>query len=381
MAARLKEYLQDPFLNRLYSDIKEFGSLRSVLIDITHICNIRCEGCYFFAEEMDKNKAPREEAEFDAFIERQKARNINFTSVAGGEPSLMLGRLKKIYDNFKMIVVTNGFRRIPYEGFESMPIAVSVWGDHETDIKMRGGGKRDIFAKALTNYKDDPRVLWYYTIAAGNAHEIESVTEQCVANGNYILFSFYGDVASLGGRSDHREGFASVRHEINRMIERYPNRILFSSYMNEVISTGMLYDEPWSYDVCSNVSVDNEMNKDRLKNGKPYNPYFNAYNPDLKSTRRCCVGDTRDCSTCFNVWSHLGRIMMTMRRHMDSKQEFTNWLTTMYLFYLITRIVDFDSGATFLPEIHQRLSPLREPYKLDNVFDYSTQAEPIAVVA
>ncbi|MDZ7362640.1 MAG: hypothetical protein ONB46_18230, partial [candidate division KSB1 bacterium] len=39
-----------------------------------------------------------------------------------------------------------------------------------------------------------------------------------------------------------------------------------------------------------------------------------------------------------------------------SQQEFTNWLTTMYLFYLINRIVDFDEGIKLLPEIHRRTS-------------------------
>ena len=35
--------------------------------------------------------------------------------------------------------------------------------------------------------------------------------------------------------------------------------------------------------------------------------------------------------------------MLRMRRHLGSKQEFTNWLTTMYLFYLVNRLVAFDA--------------------------------------
>ncbi|HXV99805.1 MAG TPA: radical SAM protein [Anaerolineae bacterium] len=356
MAGQLKEYLQDPFLKQMYSAIRQAGPLKSILVDLTHICNIRCQGCYFFAEDMDKNKAPREEAEFDAFIEREKARGTNFVSVAGGEPSLMLHRLKKIYDNFWLMVVTNGLRRIPYEGFENMPIAVSVWGDHATDIILRGSSKLDVFARGLQNYKDDPRVLWYYTTTTGNAYQIESVVEQCVANGNYVLFNFYGDLSHQGGNIAHQRGFEEVRRQINRMVERYPDRILLSSYISQVVSSGRLYNEEWGYEVCCSLSADNEVNQERLQNGKPYNIHFRAYNPDLKSTRRCCIGEARDCSTCFDVWAHFSWIMLNMKTHLVSKQDFTNWLTTMYLFYLINRIVDFEAGVKLLPELHRRVS-------------------------
>lgn len=356
MAGQLKEYLQDPFLNQMYRQIRQAGPLKSILVDITHICNIRCQGCYFFAEEMDKNKAPQDEAEFDAFIEREKARGTNFVSVAGGEPSLMLDRVKKIYDNFWMMLVTNGLRRIPYEGFENMPIAVSVWGDHETDMVLRGSGKRDIFARGLQNYKDDPRVLWYYTTTTGNAHQIEAVVEECVGNGNYVLFNFYGDLAHQGGDIAHERGFEEVRRQINRMIERYPDRILLSSYISQVVSSGRLYDENWGYDVCCSLSADNDINRERIQNGKPYNAHFRAYNPNLTSTRRCCIGELRDCSTCYDVWAHFSWVMLNMKAHMNSKQEFTNWLTTMYLFYLINRIIDFEAGVKLLPQLHQRVS-------------------------
>jgi hypothetical protein len=67
------------------------------------------------------------------------------------------------------------------------------------------------------------------------------------------------------------------------------------------------------------------------------------------------VGETLDCSTCFNVWTHFGWIMLNMKRHLHSKQEFTNWLTTMYLFYLITRIINFEEGVKLLPEMQQRV--------------------------
>ena len=139
MANKLKSYLADPFLNRLYRDIRKAGAIKSISVDITHACNIRCTGCYYFAEGMDRYKSPKDESFFDEFIAREKARGTNFVTIVGGEPSLILHRVKKIYDNFWMNIATNGMRKIPFEGFENMPIGISVWGDHETDKILRAG--------------------------------------------------------------------------------------------------------------------------------------------------------------------------------------------------------------------------------------------------
>jgi len=360
MASTLKEYLQDPFLDRLFSEIKEAGPLNSIIMDITHVCNLRCQGCYFFFENMDAHQSPVDEEEFDAFIAQEKTRGTNFVTVVGGEPSLVLDRLRQIYNNFWMSIATNGIRKIPYKGFERMPIGISLWGDHETDRFLRGQGKIDVFARALANYKNDSRVLWYYTTTPGKADEIESVVEQCIANGNYVSFSYYGDLAGVGGDYDHRRGFSQVQHEIDRMIDRYPDKVITTSYVNQVACTNRLFDEVWSYEVCPTISPDNEINKVRIQNGKAYNPHFRAYNPDLKTTRRCCVGNESDCSICHNVYAKISWIMIQMRRHLGSKQDFTNWLTAMYVFYLASRIVNFEEGIKLLPEIHDRLSYLRK---------------------
>ena len=350
----LKSYLQDPFLNRLYKDIRQAGAMKSISVDLTNECNIRCAGCYYFSEEMDKVKILLDENKFDLFIKNELARGTNFFTIVGGEPSLRLDRLKKIYKNFKMNVSTNGIIPIPKEGLENMPIGVSIWGNHQTDSNLRSNGKQDLFSIALNNYKNDSRAFWYYTVSAGNAHEIEAVVDKCVANGNRILFNFYSDINNIGGSMDHRKGFGTVREKIDRVIEQYPNFIYLSSYLTKVISTGMLYDQEWGYGVCTTVSTNLPENEGRMKNGNPYSPHFRAYNADFKTTRRCCVGIERSCDSCFDVWNHFSWIMLNMKKHLGSKQEFTNWLTSMYLFYLINRLVDVEEGGKHLPEIHER---------------------------
>jgi MoaA/NifB/PqqE/SkfB family radical SAM enzyme len=356
---RIRGYLRDPLLRRMYDEIEAAGRLRAITVDITHVCNIRCQGCYFFVEEMDNAKSPKDEDEFEGFISAEKARGTNFITVLGGEPSLVLERLKRLHDEFVVTAVTNGIRRIPAAGFETLPIAVSVWGDHETDTAIRGGGKLDVFARALRNYKDDPRVLWYYTVSAGNANEVESVVSQCVDNGNYVYFNYYEDNAHIGGRFDHALGFDRTRRAVDRMIERYPDRILTTHYLNQVATTSRLYDMEWGYDVCPTISANYEKNRDRVANGNVFNAHFRAYNPDLRSVRRCCVGEDRDCSQCYNVYARHTWIVINKRRHLETELEFTNWLTSAYVFYLTMRAVDFEAGAELLPEIHSRLRAAR----------------------
>ena len=357
MTSNLKTYLQDPFLKQLWQEVRKAGALKSISLDITHVCNLRCVGCYYFEEGMDKHQSPKDEVFFDDFLQKEKERGTNFITIVGGEPSLVISRIKKIYDHFYTSVATNGIRKIPYEGLENLPIGISVWGNHDTDKTLRGGDKINIFQKALKNYKDDPRAFWYYTVGPGYANEVEGVVEQCIANGNNVLFNYYSDLSKQGGALDYQNGFGEVRKVIDKMIDRYPDRILMTSYFNKVISTSELFGERWGYDVCTNLSTNNDINIERLQNGNPYNPHFRAYNADFKTTRRCCTGNFRDCDSCFDTWEHFSWIMINLKKHLNSKQKFANWLTTMYLFYLINRVVNFDEGMKLLPKIHQYLKP------------------------
>jgi MoaA/NifB/PqqE/SkfB family radical SAM enzyme len=352
----LRRFLDnDPFLADLYATVRNVGAVRSISVDITHVCNIRCQGCYFFADGEDRYTAPADEQVFDRFVERELQRGTNFVTVIGGEPRLMLSRLEKLHEHFWMMMATNGLRKIPMSGFEDMRFSVSVWGDHETDVRLRGGGKIDVFARALKNYRNDPRVQWYYTVTSGTTHEIERVVEQCVENGNSVFFNFYGDIAELGGRFDHENGFAQARHEIRRMVERYPDRILMPVYVADVVSRGSLFGEQWGHAVCTIVSVNHPINFERLQNGHPYNKHFIAYAADLDTPKRCCGSDVdRDCSTCFDSWAHMSWIMLNMRKHMSTRDAFENWLASVFSFYLVSGVVDFAEGIKLLPELNRR---------------------------
>jgi hypothetical protein len=52
--SKVEGYLADPFLAELAEEIQQCGPIRPAVVDLTHKCNLRCKGCYFFEEEMDK---------------------------------------------------------------------------------------------------------------------------------------------------------------------------------------------------------------------------------------------------------------------------------------------------------------------------------------
>ncbi len=348
----LSTYLSDPFLNKLYAQIRKAGSLRSISLDLTHDCNLRCNGCYYFEEGMDKiagNNSYLDTA-FHNLVKNELKRGTNFVTVVGGEPSLRLDRLKVIYDNFKMNVATNGLTKIPFEEFENMSIGVSVWGDHKTDAAFRNNGKKDLFKIALNNYKNDSRAFFYYTVTHDKSSEIESVVEQCISNGNKVLFNYYSDLLMEGEST--RQDFEKVRLEVDRMIDRFPEHILTTSYFNKVITTGKIQDKKWGYEVCTNVSTNYKNNEARLKNGNPYNRHFRSYNADFKTTRRCCTGIDRSCDSCFDAWEHFSWIMVNMKMHLNSKLEFIHWLTTMYMFYYINGLVGEAQNDSVISKIH-----------------------------
>lgn len=373
MRARIREYLEDPLVARLHDEAMGAGSFVPITLDLTHVCQLRCDGCYFFSESLDSSKAPRDESVFQGFVERERERGTNFITVIGGEPSLRLDRLKVLHDNFRCVTVTNGLRKIPVEGFEGMAIAVSVWGDHEIDKQLRGAGKVDVFARALEHYAGDSRATFYFTVSNANADGIESAIDEIVANGNIVAFSFYEDWSGHGGDFDQTRGYARALREVYRAIDRHPDRILTTAYVANVAGGRRLLDLTWGHDTCPVISSGysprhdewhgsdawRQRNHDRLFNGQPYYPNHRAVMPDLKSVRRCSVGEDSDCSKCHNAYARYMWVMLNRNRHAGSRQDFVNWVTTAWTFCLGAGALDWDSAVELLPAVHELTAPAR----------------------
>jgi hypothetical protein len=350
---RIAEYASDPLVGTLWRAIRHARPLRAISVDVTRRCNLRCTGCYFFAEGMDR-VGDASADDFDRFVATELARGTNFVTVLGGEPSLAVERVRRLAAHFRLVVVTNGLRPLPLAGLEHVTIAVSVWGDRETDRRLRGYDRLDVFARALPNYRDDPRVVWYMTLPPNPCARTEESVVACVDNGNLVGFNYYGDLKGVGGDLDHRAGFEEARRFVEEMIARYPGHIAFGSYINAVVTSGELKGSRWGYNVCGSISVGNPANATRLANGHSYNPHFNAYGPDLAAPRRCCVGSERDCETCRDVWAHMSWVALALNQHLDSAADFYSWVSTMYVFYGVCGLLDRSEFRERLAEINRR---------------------------
>ena len=72
--------------------VRAAGAVRPISLDLTSKCNLRCTGCYYYAEGMDRVDHRRDDEAFDALVEAEKARGTNFVTVVGGEPARMRSR-------------------------------------------------------------------------------------------------------------------------------------------------------------------------------------------------------------------------------------------------------------------------------------------------
>jgi len=103
MRSRLRDlvesYLENDLLRSMWVAVRTAKPIRSISVDITLRCNLRCTGCYFFSEGMDKSRDADAET-FEAFVADEVARGTNFVTVIGGESSLALSRLRWLYGSF-----------------------------------------------------------------------------------------------------------------------------------------------------------------------------------------------------------------------------------------------------------------------------------------
>jgi hypothetical protein len=44
-----------------------------------------------------------------------------------------------------------------------------------------------------------------------------------------------------------------------------------------------------------------------------------------------------------------------MKKHLESKEQFVNWLSTMYMFYYINGLIEIDSDEKIVSKIHKMI--------------------------
>src|SRR5579871_1062130 len=170
---RLREWLKaDPDLAIRLERVRSFGhSVHASEYHLTNGCNLRCKGCWFFANDFDK--ASTEVADLSAlrsFVRRERERGVNTALLIGGEPTLVPDRVSVYVEEMTHVSVsTNGLRPLSREGFENVTIAVTLFGGGPLDDELRGilpSGRplSGLFEQALGNYRGDPRTIFIFAL-------------------------------------------------------------------------------------------------------------------------------------------------------------------------------------------------------------------------
>jgi len=324
----IKDLITDDDTRRKYEDIRTMvgsSGMRSSIYDVNNICNLRCKGCFYFTSGQHELDDQKDLDELRAFIDREKARGVNYAILIGGEPSLTLDRLDVWYANIKCSSATNGVKKIPRERYPGMRVGISLWGDEEDEIRLRG---KNTFRISMENYRDDPNVYYLYTITAPTVHKMERITQKIGDAGLRVHYQLFSNDDGVEGMDWTPDLYKEVRDEMDRMLETYPQVVVSSRYYHQVLTTQTMLGRRFGWMECPSVSeaVDNREPPVKRLAG------FNSIGSDYKTVHRCCTSVTRDCATCHDGAATMSWIMVNKREHMQSPADFANWVDVTHMF-------------------------------------------------
>jgi len=338
MAARVKfkEIIREPGVKERWERIRKFFFLRESTYDMTHRCNLTCEGCYYY--EGDKQHAVDNASADDwrALMEAEKARGITFVVLAGAEPSLVPELLQTCYDVMPLgCIATNGIKKIPEPvGYK---IHISVWGNEASSKRIRGA---ECLPTQLQNYAADPRAVFIYTFTGANLEEaLDVVPRICEAGGKVSFNQFSATVGYDGPLRLDAEQRLRMRTIMAYLLRRYPDNVLYSGYNIEVHSSDKSLHQEFGcpYPRCS----------PEAKVGLGHT--FRQYRSDLTwdKSAACCVPDT-DCADCRHYAAGSAVVTSKLFRHSSDRHSFKNWLDYVDT-YLAVWVTGYDKGENLLP--------------------------------
>lgn len=334
------EFLAVSDLAARYRKVKKYFFLRESTYDLTSICQLRCEGCYYFQGGKDDFVDNRDPEAWRAFFCREKERGITFAVLAGAEPALVPRILEAAYDVLPIgIVASNGLKKIPPS--VRYKIHLSVWGNRESDAKFRRylNGKPGPYCLdiALENYKDDDRVVFVYTFNSENIEEVDEVIEQVRDAGHKITYNVFSSPLRSTSPLKLRDTLRRTREKMFETIEEYPDTVVFSYYNAEVHTHEKNLDELFG---CIYPRAMAAKGEEAVGIGKS----FHSYRTDMtyRVETDCCVPDT-DCADCRHYGSGSAIVPSRLNLHAETEASFRGWLDYVDT-YLAVWVLGYEKG-------------------------------------
>jgi organic radical activating enzyme len=325
----------DPELTRRVTRLRTWSrGVRASLYHVTHACNLRCKGCWYFQFGFDTStgKDVVDVEAWRSFARAERERGVTSAVLIGGEPSLYPRRINAFMEAMPYVwISSNGLVPMPRDGFENLGIGVTLFGGGPLDDELRGispTGRRlsGLFDTALKNYRNDRRVFYFYALSLSSVPYLEDVVKRAGDNGNRVLFNYYSDYTN----AETMPG-SGMRDEEQRLLEKalevraaYPDVVLSHPYYIRAIITGRSHWGSFGYDVCPSVSKDYEANRARLLNGNPTLPGFNSIAPDLRTVNLC--SNSGRCAQCRDSQAFTSWLLVSMHHFLGSKEQLLCWI-------------------------------------------------------
>ncbi|MEM9177567.1 MAG: radical SAM protein, partial [Myxococcota bacterium] len=231
---KLSDLLDEPGLRARFDTVRKIsGRVRSSEYHLTNACNIRCDGCWFFAKDFDRRTTePPSVERWRLFAKEQALEGVSAALLIGGEPTLFPDRIEAFQDEMEFVTVSsNGLRPLPVDGFERVAIALTLFAGVGEDDRLRAiapSGRRfeGLFERALSNYRNDPRATFIYALDARCTHLIDETVARIEDNGNVVSFNYYSDYNEISHGSSSVDIEARLLEEVLRVTEQYPETVI-----------------------------------------------------------------------------------------------------------------------------------------------------------
>lgn len=274
-------------------------------IDVTNRCNLRCEHCYFFAED----HADEKELSIEQWIETLEAMKaaghpMMLCTWVGGEPMVRKQLIEVGRRYFKHnTVVTNGTVELP--DWKDCAWVISIDGTEEAFARMRAPG---IYQKIKQN------VINHSELKIQISCVLTSITADCVEE----LVKEWGPLARGGIIFDF---FTPVTNLDEALWLDWPHR---DRLIDEILALKKKYPGVINM-MDSTLELMKSKNAKRVTDHCEFRRKAFALGPDGKPKGKCMLGDHADCDRCGCVVPfHMAT--MSSRRLMF-KEQIKSWRT------------------------------------------------------
>jgi MoaA/NifB/PqqE/SkfB family radical SAM enzyme len=247
-------------------------------IDVTNRCNLRCEHCYFFAEDHKGERELSVEKWVEKLEEMKAAGHpMILCTWVGGEPLVRKQLIEVGRKYFKHnTVVTNGTMELP--AWDDCSWVISIDGTEEAFARMRAPG---IYQKIKQNVISHPELKIQISCV------ITSLTKDCVEDlvkewgplvRGGIIFDFFTPVTNLD------EALCLSWQERDQMIDRLlALKRKYPGVINMLDST---------------LELMKSKNSKRITDNCEFRRKAFALDPTGQPKGKCMMGDNADCDRC-----------------------------------------------------------------------------------